>query len=284
MWFCKEAQYELAGRVAVVTGALGAIGRRLAARLAESGAQVALVDIGSESDGAALCAELNSGRGQRVAAYRRADLRDAARIAELLAWADGEFGRVDVVVNNAGLASPHGLYSGGETADRMAALLQVNLLAPMEMMRAFAEYARAHGRPSVVVNMASMGGLVPNEGGEVYGAAKAALVHLTRASRSLMPAVRVCAVAPYYVDTPMVRNNPKLQNNPTVYPALMLSVDAVCDATLACIRDPRSAGRTVALIGSASARMWMYDVVGVHIKLLGAWSLAAAAFWRLLGY
>ncbi|KAJ2716143.1 hypothetical protein H4R19_000813 [Coemansia spiralis] len=282
MWFGREPQYELAGKAALVTGALGAIGRRLAERLVESGAMVALVDIGSEADGALLCEELNGGSGRRVAAYRRADLRETAQIAGLLAWAEDEFGRLDIVVNNAGLASPHGLYTG-ESADRMALMLQVNLLAPMEATRAFVERVRAGGRTGVVVNMASMGGLMPNEGGEVYGAAKAALVHLTRASRSLMPSVRVTAVAPYYVDTPMVRNNPKLQNNPTVIPALILSVDTVCDATLACIRDPRSAGSTVALIGSASAYMQMYNVVGIHIKLLAVWALVASAVRRLVG-
>ncbi|KAJ2784963.1 hypothetical protein H4R18_000777 [Coemansia javaensis] len=287
-WWWKSDEYSVAGRTVLVTGAAGAIGRRLAERLVACGARVALADIAGAEEGAALCAALDAaagGGGVRAAAYRQTDLRDGAQIEQMVRWAEGEFGgRVDVLVNNAGLASPHGLYAG-ETFEGLARLVQVNLVAPMEATRVFAQRTRAAGRTGcVVLNVASLGGLLPNEGGEAYGAAKAAMIQLTRASRALMPHVRVAAIAPYYVDTPMVRSNPKLQNNPTVHESLMLSVDQVCDAAIRCIQDPASAGNTYALIGSCTyLRMWLYDYTALHVRAAAAWSLLVAAACRLLG-
>ncbi|KAJ2561147.1 hypothetical protein GGH95_004768 [Coemansia sp. RSA 1836] len=284
-WSSSPA-YDISGKVVVLTGALGAIGRRLAVRLAERGARLALVDVcSSNSDGAVdLCSELNSGAGQRVAVYLAADLRRGSDIARMLEWAAEEYGHAaDVLINNAGIASPATLYDD-ETFERLSAMLDVNLRAPIEATRVFVKQVQAAGRSGVVVHMASMGGLMPNRGGEVYGAAKAALIHLTRASRALAPQIRVCAVAPYYVRTPMVLDNPKLQNNPTVYPALMLDVDQVCDATLRCIADPGSAGRTYALIGCwAYARMWLYDFAAAHVTLLAGLALFVAMVRRILG-
>ncbi|KAJ2693996.1 hypothetical protein H4218_005794 [Coemansia sp. IMI 209128] len=287
MLFCSsQPAYDISGKVVVLTGALGAIGRRLAVRLAERGARLALVDVSSsDSDGAtSLCAELNSGSGQRVAAYLMADLRRGTDITRMLEWAAEEYGHAaDILINNAGIASPATLYDD-ETFERLSAMLDVNLRAPIEATRVFVKHVQAAGRSGVVVHMASMGGLMPNRGGEVYGAAKAGLIHLTRASRFLAPQIRVCAVAPYYVRTPMVMNNPKLQNNSTVYPALMLEVDQVCDAALRCIGDTRSAGRTYALIGGWTyARMWLYDVTTLHITLLAGLALLAAMARRMIG-
>ncbi|KAJ2319068.1 hypothetical protein H4R23_002075 [Coemansia sp. Cherry 401B] len=283
MIFGKRPEYRVSGKVVLLTGALGAIGRRLTQTLVESGAQVALVDIAAESDGQAFCDELNSGSGREVAAYCKADLADGKEVERMLQWADGRFGRVDVLVNNAGVASPNMLYEG-ESFARISAIMDVNLKAPIEAMRLFAAYIGDRQSQGVVVNVASMGGLMPNRGGEVYGAAKAGLIHLTRASRSLAPQIRVAAIAPYYVDTPMVRSNPKLQNNSTVYPALMLSVDQVCAAVVRCIEDTGSAGKVYALIGSWTyAPMWLFDFAAVHIRLLAAWSLLTTALWRLFG-
>ncbi|KAJ2607324.1 hypothetical protein H4S08_004866 [Coemansia sp. RSA 1365] len=204
----------------------------------------------------------------------------------MIEWADEQFGKVDVLVNNAGIASPNMLYDG-ETADRISMMLKVNLLAPIEAMRLFVKYIQNgadNGRTGVVVNMASMGGLMPNRGGEVYGAAKAALIHITRASASLSPMVRVSAIAPYYVNTPMVMNNPKLKNNKTVYPSLMLSVDQVCDATIRCICDSGAGGKIFALIGTWNyAPMWLYGFAALQIKILAVWSLITLSIYRLLG-
>ncbi|KAJ2849477.1 hypothetical protein IWW36_002605 [Coemansia brasiliensis] len=279
----NKSQYKVDGKVILLTGALGAIGRQLAQRLAEKGARIALVDIMSDPDGQKFSDELNSGFGNPVSAYLKANLQDPKEIEHMLHWADSRFGKVDVLVNNAGIASPNMLYEG-ENFERISLILQVNLQAPIEAMRLFAAYITNKQMQGVVVNMASMGGMMPNRGGEVYGAAKAGLIHLTKASKSLAPQIRVSAIAPYYVNTPMVRNNPKLQNNNTVYPSLMLSVDQVCQATVRCIEDTNSAGKTYALIGTWTyAPMWLFGFAALHIKLLAAWSLITVAIRRLFG-
>ncbi|KAJ2744846.1 hypothetical protein GGI20_002655 [Coemansia sp. BCRC 34301] len=283
IFWSSQPAYDISGKVVVLTGALGAIGQRLAVRLAERGARLALVDVGSNDSALELCNELNSGAGQRVAAYLAADLRLSSDIARMLEWAAEEYGQVpDILINNAGIASPATLYDN-ESFERIAAMLDVNLRAPIEASRVFVGHVKKAGRQGVIVNMASLGGLMPNTGGEVYGAAKAALIHLTRASRALAPQIRVCAVAPYYVKTPMVLDNPKLKNNPTVYPELMLDVDQVCDATLRCIADTRSAGHTYALIGCWTyTRMRVYDWTALHITLLGTLALVVSTVRRIL--
>ncbi|KAJ2892338.1 hypothetical protein IWW38_003257, partial [Coemansia aciculifera] len=86
----SQPAYDISGKVVVLTGALGAIGRRLAVRLAERGARLVLVDVsGKDSDGAtSLCAELND-----RAVYFSADLRCRSNIAQMLAFAAEEYGR-----------------------------------------------------------------------------------------------------------------------------------------------------------------------------------------------
>ncbi|KAJ2723935.1 hypothetical protein GGI07_002313 [Coemansia sp. Benny D115] len=271
--FKSSAKYSLNGKVAIVTGALGAIGRELVMQLLQAGAHMSLIDIASTEDGQLFCDAVNSGYGQTVAKYLQADLSKKDEIDNVIRWTIEQFGCIDILVNNAGIASPAMLYES-EMFERIAAILDINLRAPIEATRLFAKYLTENNKQGVVVNMASMGGLAPNRGGEVYGAAKAALIHLTRASKSLAPQVRVSAIAPYYVRTPMVLNNPKLKNNSTVYPQLMLDVDQVCKAAVKCIEDPSSAGKTYALIGRFTyTRMWLFDIALFHITLLAGWSL-----------
>ncbi|KAJ2776298.1 hypothetical protein GGI15_004885 [Coemansia interrupta] len=285
MFWSKQSGYSVEGKVVILTGALGAIGRGLALRLVEKGASVALVDIGDEATGATFCSEINQRHGEAHVHYLKIDLRKEKDIIAMFERTEIVFGRIDVLINNAGVASPAKLYED-EEFDRIAGMLEINLRAPIETTRQFVNYIRENdSRRGVVVNMASMGGLLPNRGGEVYGALKAALIHLTRASKSLAPTVRVAAVAPYYVTTPMVLGNPKLQNgNKTVFPELMLDIDQVCRATVRCIEDEGSAGQTFALIGGWTyLRMWLFDFAGLHIRLLAGWSLLVARLLAMLG-
>ncbi|KAJ1721903.1 hypothetical protein LPJ53_003623 [Coemansia erecta] len=283
-WF-KQSGYSVEGKVVILTGALGAIGRALALRLVEKGAKVALVDIVDEVEGAAFCNEINQKHNMVFVHYLKTDLRKEKDITVMFERTERVFGRIDVLINNAGVASPAKLYEDEEFG-RISNMIEINLRAPIETTRLFAKYIRENdGRRGVVVNMTSMGGLLPNRGGEVYGALKAALIHLTRASKSLAPTVRVAAIAPYYVRTPMVLGNPKLMNgNKTVFPDLMLDIDQVCEATVRCVEDEGSAGQTFALIGRWTyLRMWLFDFAGLHIRLLAGWSLLVARILGMLG-
>ncbi|KAJ1823196.1 hypothetical protein LPJ75_000046 [Coemansia sp. RSA 2598] len=283
MWlFGQSRRYSVDGKVVLLTGALGAIGKALTAMLIEKGAKVAMVDICDDGKGQEVSNQINQKFSQPVAKYLQADLQKKESLERIVEWSIEQFGHLDILINNAGIASPAMLYEN-EVFDRIAAILDINLRAPIEITRIFVKYIRENKRHGVVVNMASLGGIMPNRGGEVYGAVKAALVHLTRASRSLAPDVRVCAVAPYYVKTPMVLDNPKLKNNSTVFPELMLNIDQVCRATVRCAEDTGSAGNTYALIGRWTyLRMRLFDFAALHIKLAAAWSLLVCFILKAL--
>jgi NAD(P)-dependent dehydrogenase (short-subunit alcohol dehydrogenase family) len=188
--------------VALVTGSTSGIGAAIARRLSCEGYAIVLHSRSSVETGLALAAEL------RKATYVQADLaNDADRIRlvrEAVAWG----GRLDVLVNNAGISRiiPH--------ADLMAAspavwneLHEVNVVAPFRLVAeaetALRDAAR-RGRPACVVNISSHAGVRPKGAAIPYATSKAALNHLTRLlAVSLAPDIRVNAVAPGLVDTPL---------------------------------------------------------------------------------
>ncbi len=120
--------------------------------------------------------------------------------ARIVETAVRRLGRVDGLVNNAGLARFGALECSRD--DDIAAMVAVNLLAPLLLVRAATDPLRAaHG---AVVNVSSIGGVVATPGRAAYGATKAAVNHLTRSlARELAPGIRVNAVLPGPVDTPM---------------------------------------------------------------------------------
>ncbi|KAJ1792865.1 hypothetical protein LPJ59_004789 [Coemansia sp. RSA 2399] len=289
--FCwkRRDMYSISDKVAIVTGALGAIGKGLVERLIQRGARVMLVDIQDVDVGDTHAQAINSASGTQVAAYVNVDLRTEEGIKQMFAQTIQTFGRIDILVNNAGLASPTGLYSGSETFDRICNIVTLNLHAPIEATRLFAEHIRSRNQdnPSmpcqgVVVNVASMAGLMPTKDAEVYGAAKAGLLHLTKSSVSLAPMVRVCAVAPYFVHTPMVLDNPKHKNNKTIVPSLMLSVNQVCGTIERCIEDVGSAGNVYTMMGCVTyRRVWLFEIAWIQVMALAVWAMLLLPFKRL---
>jgi NAD(P)-dependent dehydrogenase (short-subunit alcohol dehydrogenase family) len=188
--------------VALVTGSTSGIGAAIARRLASEGYSVVLHSRHSKQTGQALAVELGN------AVYIRADLADDADRIRLVREAVSCWGRLDVLVNNAGISSviPH--------ADLMAAspavwqeLYEINVVAPFRLV-AEAEVAlrdaAGRGRPACVVNISSHAGVRPKGASIPYAASKAALNHVTRMlALSLAPDIRVNAVAPGLVDTPL---------------------------------------------------------------------------------
>ncbi|ADW71088.1 SDR family NAD(P)-dependent oxidoreductase [Granulicella tundricola] len=188
--------------VALVTGSTSGIGAAIARRLSNEGYCVVLHSRRSVQTGQALAAELGN------AMYIQADLADDADRIRLVREAVSRWGRLDVLVNNAGISSviPH--------ADLMAALPavwqelhEINVVAPFRLVAeaevALREAAR-RGRPACVVNISSHAGVRPKGASIPYAASKAALNHVTRLlALSLAPDIRVNAVAPGLVDTPL---------------------------------------------------------------------------------
>ena len=188
--------------VALVTGSTSGIGYAIAQRLARDGYSVVLHSRRSVDEGIALASQFES------AAYVQADLAIDADRVRLVRETVALWGRLDVLVNNAGISRviPH--------ADLQAAtpaiwqeLHEVNVIAPFRLVaesESALREAAGRGRPGCVVNVSSHAGVRPKGASIPYAATKAALNHVTRLlALSLAPDIRVNAVAPGLVDTPL---------------------------------------------------------------------------------
>jgi len=188
--------------VALVTGSTSGIGAAIARRLSRDGYAVVLHSRSSVDTGRSMAAELG------LAAYVQADLAIDADRVRLVREAIAVWGRLDVLVNNAGISRviPHGDLAAA-TPDIWQELHEVNVVAPFRLI-AEAEAAlrdtSQRGRPGSVVNVSSHAGVRPKGASIPYAVTKAALNHMTKLlALSLGPEVRVNAVAPGLVDTPM---------------------------------------------------------------------------------
>jgi NAD(P)-dependent dehydrogenase (short-subunit alcohol dehydrogenase family) len=191
----------LAGKVALVTGAFGGLGRHFATTLANAGAAVALAGRRVE-EGARLAAELRA--RDRVAAVVRLDVQDPATVARAFADAASELGPVGIVVNNAGVALTRPALEQAD--DEWRGVIEVNLTGAWRVAQAAARHMREHGGGSIV-NIASILGLRVAAQVPAYCASKAGLIHLTKALALELArdGVRVNALAPGYIETALNR-------------------------------------------------------------------------------
>lgn len=185
------------GMAAIVTGGGTGIGAAVVRRLAARGVRCVINYANSRDAAEALAAELDNGS---IAV--QADIADDAQCRALAATATEAFGRIDLLVNNAGKTK----FANHEdlealTADDFLDIYRLNTVAPFQMIRACAPAMRA-GPASAVVNIASVAGVFGNGSSVAYAASKGALATMTKSlARVLAPAIRVNAVAPGYVGT-----------------------------------------------------------------------------------
>ena len=168
----------LDGQVALVTGASRGLGRAIALALADAGASLHLVADGTGEELAEAAAACRDRHPSARMSHAALDLGRPDVPAAMVAAAVAEHGRIDVLVNNAGMRirKPFGDF----TADDFDRLMAVNLRAPMLAAQAAAAHMRAAGRGRII-NVASQLGTVTDAGAALYGSSKAALVYLTRA-------------------------------------------------------------------------------------------------------
>ncbi len=181
---------ELAGRKALVTGANGGMGQAIVQALRAAGAQVALADVSLGAAPDDVCLE--------------GDLTDAAYCDELPARASQRLGGLDIVINNAGVMRRGPITEA--TDEDLALSLAVNVEAPFRICRAAIPLLAAVDQ-SAIVNVASCWGVHPGPNHLVYCMTKAAVASMTQClgRDHAHQGIRVNAVCPNEVDTPMLR-------------------------------------------------------------------------------
>jgi NAD(P)-dependent dehydrogenase (short-subunit alcohol dehydrogenase family) len=192
----------LEGKVAIVTGAGGGIGREEALALAREGARVVVNDLGSDRHGGGRGAEMadrvveeiRAAGGEAVASSDSVATREGA---DGIVWtALARFGGLDVLVNNAGILRDRTLLNLSE--DDLDRVLDVHLRGTFLCMQAAARVMKVQGRGGRIVNTTSLSGLLGNFGQANYAAAKAGVYGLTRTAALELQkiGVTVNAVAP----------------------------------------------------------------------------------------
>ncbi len=184
------------GRVALVTGASRGIGLGIARRLVAGGARVCITARGADTLADAV-KELG-GAEHAIAVPGKSDAPEHQQ--EAVTRTLEAFGRLDMLVNNAGINPVYGSILDTDPA-AAAKILGVNVLAPLAWVRLARDaWMGKHG--GAVVNVASLAGLHPSPGIGMYGVSKAALIRLTtELAAELGPGIRVNAVAPAVVKT-----------------------------------------------------------------------------------
>jgi ketoreductase RED2 len=189
----------MAERVALVTGSTSGIGAAVARRLAAADLRVVINSTTSVEAGAAMVAELGAERAH----YVKGDIADGADAVRMVEETVARFGRLDVLVNNAGttVRIPHRDF---ETAspEVFRRLFEVNVIGTWQVTVAAMPHLKATGAGSIV-NVSSLAGSRPTGSSIPYAVTKAGVNHLTALLANVVgPEVRVNAVAPGLVDTP----------------------------------------------------------------------------------
>ena len=195
----------LENKIALVTGAARGIGQSIALQLAADGADLALCDVKAEwlDDTASKVKAL----GRRAEIYAM-DVANGAAVGEAVARVAADFGRIDVLVNNAGITRDTLLVR--MTEEDWDAVLNVNLKGAFLVTKAVVKYMMKQ-RSGAIVNIASVVGIMGNAGQANYTASKAGLIALTKTTAKELGSrnIRVNAVAPGFIRTAMTEKLPE---------------------------------------------------------------------------
>jgi len=194
---------KFAGKVALVTGAGGGIGRAVACALAAEGASVIVADIVDAGQDTVALIEAAGGR----AAFVRTDVQLSADTAAMVRQAVTRFGRLDIAINNAGI-DPEVAPEAEWDEAAMARIMGVNVQGVFLCLKhEIAQMLKQGG--GAIVNLASAAGVVGVVNKPAYTASKHAVVGLTKASalQYASRGIRINAVCPGAVDTPMLQEN-----------------------------------------------------------------------------
>jgi NAD(P)-dependent dehydrogenase (short-subunit alcohol dehydrogenase family) len=250
---------ELAGKIAIVTGAGGnGCGRAIARRLARAGALVVIADL--REDGMSETASAIEAAGARAVTYR-VDVANESEVRALVAHVENTHGGVDVVVNNASLA-----VFPEKTLDDWFTNLNVDLLGAMYATRYGIEAMRRRGG-GAIVNIGSTSALphgdvrVQGPSGSGYNTAKAGIMRLT-ASLAWMgekEGIRVNCLVPHWIGTDhikaVVAALTTKQKQEMAVPDVLIDPEGIADAVLRLATDVKLAGRLLVWYGGPPPRM-----------------------------
>lgn len=187
-----ENKLDMSGKIVIVTGGGKGVGKGISERFLEAGAKVVICGR-SEPEQLPKAAD-------NEAIFKAVDVRDVEQIQALVDFTVEKFGRLDVLVNNAG---------GAPNADAATAsprfsesIIRLNLLAPLNFAQAANKIMQNQGNGGTIVNIASVSALRPSPGTAAYGAAKAGLINLTSSlAVEWAPKVRINAIAAGLIKT-----------------------------------------------------------------------------------
>jgi len=243
---------DLSGKVAIVTGSARGIGREIALRLAEAGANIVISDIA----GAESAAEEIKKMGRQSLAVN-ADVSSAADVANLVEKTAGEFGRIDILVNNAGIARDQLLLRMSD--EDWETVLNVNLKSVFLCTRAVLRQMikQRWGR---IVSISSIVGIVGNPGQANYASSKAGIIGFTKSIAREVGSrgITVNAIAPGFIVSKMTDQLSEEQKG-----------EMLKRIPLGSLGTPRDVAEAVAFLASEEARYITGQVLGVDGGLGG---------------
>jgi len=197
----KGIEMRLQGKVAIVSGGASGIGEAAVRLFVDEGASVVIADVNDELGGA-LESDINGAGGETT--YARLDVTDEAQWQSVVADTVAKYGRLDVVVNSAGISIPGRPPTAEQTADGWDAVMAVNAKGVfLGTKHAIPEMRKVGG--GSVINISSVYGNVGSRGGTAYHASKGAVRTFSKAAaiQYADEQIRVNSVHPGFVDTPM---------------------------------------------------------------------------------
>ncbi len=247
------------GKVALITGGGSGIGRATALALAGEGAAVVIADL--NDDGGREAVRLIEDAGGK-AAYVHVDVTRRDDLERMVSFAEGMFGGLDIFHNNAGIGTPQPRFPAAPP-DLWEKTLFVDLWAVIAAVQAAVPAMRRRGG-GVIVNTASLAGLIAHLPDPVYSAAKHGVVGLTRSLAFLNDEanIRVNCICPGVVDTPMVRGRPEEMNEAELkareaYISTMplIRPEEIADAVLEFVREDSLVGQAMAITHGPRRRL-----------------------------
>ena len=270
---------EFTGKGVLVTGGALGIGRGIVEGFAREGANVAIADVNRGAAEAAAAAVTALGGGRAIATV--GDVASAADAQRMVAETAAAFGRLDVLVNNAGI-QPAQWYQRIEDLPEEAwdAILGVNLKGVYQMSRYAIPHIRRQGG-GAIVNMASVQGLQSMPGVPAYAASKGGVLSLTRnmALDYARDRIRVTAICPGTIDSEMVRTSARAEAAMAGVPENEMIRRYGTTHPIGRIGTPEDIANAVIFLASERASFITGEALNVDggLMAVGAWAASAGA-------